>query len=187
MYIGWSPISALFIGFLPSVYDVDGPVHSRCRGEHLRPTTYSSSYQPYRPHHGQGQCSRKFPKTVRFSHSSATSLPDLRSDPSWELGTVTEALLEYSWPQLSVFGNNTLPPARRLFISNRPNDVVQIATERVTSTTVTRITPDTHCSPGSLRISPAASCLWWRTDQSVIPQVCRSIAGFIEQSNNPRV
>jgi len=53
------------------------------------------------------------------------------SQMSWEIGTLTEALLEYSWPQLSVFSGNSLPPARRLFTSSYPTDVVQIATNVV--------------------------------------------------------
>lgn len=30
---------------------------------------------------------------------------------SWEIGTQTEALLEYDWPALAVFGAQSLPPA----------------------------------------------------------------------------
>ncbi|KAF9647034.1 Six-hairpin glycosidase [Thelephora ganbajun] len=51
---------------------------------------------------------------------------------SWEVGTLTEALLEYSWPQLSVFNDaGSIPPARQLFTSNYPVDVVKIATDIV--------------------------------------------------------
>ncbi|KAF9779463.1 Six-hairpin glycosidase [Thelephora terrestris] len=51
------------------------------------------------------------------------------SQKSWELGTLTEALLEYSWPQLSVFNAAaSIPPARDLFTSDYPTDVVNIAT-----------------------------------------------------------
>jgi hypothetical protein len=122
---------------------------------------------------------------VCSSRSSATSLPDLPSDLSWEIGTVTEALLEYSWPQLSVFAYNPIPPARQLFTSNYPNDVIQIVTERVTSTTVIRITPDTHRSPVLFRISPVTSCPLWQTEQSLILQVRNSITGSPEQSIDP--
>jgi len=53
------------------------------------------------------------------------------SQSSWEIGTVTQALLEYSWPQLSIFSDNPIPPQRRFFTSNYPNDVVNIATQVV--------------------------------------------------------
>jgi rhamnogalacturonyl hydrolase YesR len=53
------------------------------------------------------------------------------SQRSWEIGTVTEALLEYSWPQLSVFYDGSIPPPRHLFTSDYPDDVVEIATEVV--------------------------------------------------------
>jgi hypothetical protein len=53
------------------------------------------------------------------------------SQMSWEIGTLTEALLEYSWPQLSVFNDGLIPPARYLFTSDYPDDVIQIATEVV--------------------------------------------------------
>jgi len=48
------------------------------------------------------------------------------SQRSWEIGTVTEALLEYSWPQLSVFNDDSIPPARQFFTSSYPYDVVNI-------------------------------------------------------------
>jgi len=68
-------------------------------------------------------------------------LPHLPSNFSWEIGTVTEALLEYSWPQLSVFYNGSIPPPRHLFTSDYPDDVVKIATECVVSTVATKNSP----------------------------------------------
>ena len=48
---------------------------------------------------------------------------------SWEIGTLTEALLEYSWPKLSVFNPyGSIPPARELFTFDCPTDVINIAT-----------------------------------------------------------
>ena len=83
------------------------------------------------------------------------SLPNPPSDPSWEIGTVTEALLEYSWPQLSVFNNTPIPPARQLFATDYPYEVVNIATQCVTSSMLHKKQPrDAHCSPGLLTTNP---------------------------------
>jgi len=72
--------------------------------------------------------------------------PYLPSGLSWEIGTVTEALLEYSWPQLSVFYDGPIPPRRHLFTSNYPTDVANIATKCVTSAPVNGI-PVTLVAP----------------------------------------
>jgi len=53
------------------------------------------------------------------------------SQRSWEIGTLTEALLEYSWPQLSVFNDDSIPPTRQLYASDYPYDVVDIVTNVV--------------------------------------------------------
>ena len=66
------------------------------------------------------------------------SLPHLPPNFSWEIGTVTEALLEYSWPQLSVFYDGSIPPPRHIFTSYHPDDVVKIATECVVSAPVAK-------------------------------------------------
>ena len=68
-------------------------------------------------------------------------LPHLPSYFSWEIGTVTEALLEYSWPQLSVFVDGSVPPPRHVFVSNLPDDIINIATECVKSAAVARDCP----------------------------------------------
>ncbi len=46
---------------------------------------------------------------------------------SWELGTATEALLEYEWPALSVFNTSAFPPPRTLSASSNASDVLGIA------------------------------------------------------------
>ena len=67
-----------------------------------------------------------------------TPLPDLTSGRSWEIGTVTEALLEYSWPQLSVFNNaGSIPPPTQLYAGDYPIDVINISTTWVSSTALT--------------------------------------------------
>lgn len=76
------------------------------------------------------------------SHSSVRppplSLSNLPLGLSWEIGTLTEALLEYSWPQLSVFDDTaSIPPARELFTSDYPVDVINIATTCAPSVQIT--------------------------------------------------
>lgn len=78
-----------------------------------------------------------FPHTgARVSHSLSTSLPGLPFCNSWEIGTLSEALLEYSWPQLSVFNNQGSVPPSRAILSEQdyPVDVVNISTVWVYST-----------------------------------------------------
>ncbi|KDR83455.1 hypothetical protein GALMADRAFT_274901 [Galerina marginata CBS 339.88] len=50
---------------------------------------------------------------------------------SWELGTAAEALLELSWPSLSVFNSTAFPPPTRLKTSALPIDVLNIANKTV--------------------------------------------------------
>ena len=64
-----------------------------------------------------------------------------RISGSWEIGTLTEALLEYSWPLLSVFSYNPLPFARQLYAYNYPTDVFNIAARCVPSTVIIRSSP----------------------------------------------
>ena len=64
-----------------------------------------------------------------FFSQLAHTHTDLPYELSWELGTLTEALLEYSWPRLSVFnGNASIPPSRELLTSGYPAEVINIAT-----------------------------------------------------------
>ncbi|PPR02489.1 hypothetical protein CVT24_002038 [Panaeolus cyanescens] len=51
---------------------------------------------------------------------------------SWELGTAAEALLELSWPELSVFNSSAFPPSGHFTGLRFPEDVVNIANETVT-------------------------------------------------------
>lgn len=46
---------------------------------------------------------------------------------SWELGTAAQALLEFSWPALSVFNNAAFPPPRSLSPDYSASDVLDIA------------------------------------------------------------
>lgn len=46
---------------------------------------------------------------------------------SWELGTATEALLELSWPSLSIFNSSSLPPPPVLNATLTPTEVLEIA------------------------------------------------------------
>lgn len=50
---------------------------------------------------------------------------------SWELGTAAEALLELSWPSLSVFNSSAFPPPSRLNATATPSDVLTIANQCV--------------------------------------------------------
>ncbi|KAF9057455.1 Six-hairpin glycosidase-like protein [Panaeolus papilionaceus] len=59
-----------------------------------------------------------------------TNLLDI-AHASWEVGTASEALLELSWPELSVFNASAFPPSRHLTGSAFPKDVVQIANDTV--------------------------------------------------------
>lgn len=70
----------------------------------------------------------------------AGSPSNLPLDLSWEIGTLTEALLEYSWPQLSVFNDAaSIPPATELFTFDYPVDVIAIATTCAPSVIVARL------------------------------------------------
>ena len=81
------------------------------------------------------------------SHSS-TPLSHLPPDPSWEIGTLTEALLEYSWPQISVFNNAApIPPAKDLYTSDYPVDVINIATTCAPSPQSLGLAHDTSLFP----------------------------------------
>lgn len=69
-----------------------------------------------------------------FSNSSIlkirSNLLEIAS-ASWELGTAAEALLELSWPGLSVFNATAFPPPGRLKGTAFPTDVVNIANRTV--------------------------------------------------------
>lgn len=103
------------------------------------PNSVLSHVNPYRSLSlpSTGQLSARFePMQLQFLNGGAhiqlffsRHPPNPPSNLSWELGTVTEALLEYSWPQLSVFNYAaSIPPAKDLFIYDYPVDVVNIAT-----------------------------------------------------------
>jgi rhamnogalacturonyl hydrolase YesR len=90
------------------------------------------------------------------------------SQKSWEVGTLTEALLEYSWPRLSVFNDNSIPPARQLSTSNYPDDVVKIVADVVakkSNNSLPLVQDDTVGDPAS--IGPAVLLAnWTRNDIS---------------------
>ena len=77
---------------------------------------------------------------ARVFHSLSASLPDLLFRNSSELGTLAEALLEYSWPQLSVFDfdDGAIPPSN-FYRNVNPVDIVNISTLWVSSTVLIRL------------------------------------------------
>ncbi|KDQ21094.1 hypothetical protein BOTBODRAFT_62116 [Botryobasidium botryosum FD-172 SS1] len=75
---------------------------------------------------------------------------------SWELGTETEALLEYDWPALSVFGSSAIPPPFQLNSTLNASNVFAI-TQRViqarNGTLMTFISDGAVGDPASLGVA----------------------------------
>ncbi|KAF8916804.1 glycoside hydrolase family 105 protein [Mucidula mucida] len=87
---------------------------------------------------------------------------------SWELGTATEALLEYEWPALSVFNTSAFPPPRTLSASSNASDVLGIAYQVVSaksSDSLTLMQNTAVGDPASLGVAVLLAN-WTRTNPS---------------------
>ncbi|KAG7448944.1 Six-hairpin glycosidase [Guyanagaster necrorhizus] len=90
------------------------------------------------------------------------------STKSWELGTATEALLEYLYSEFSVFNSSAFPPGHTLNTTYNDSKVLDIATEvvRAKSNTSMTLVEDTAVGdPASLGVSVLLAN-WTRTNES---------------------
>ncbi|KAK0206262.1 Six-hairpin glycosidase [Desarmillaria ectypa] len=90
------------------------------------------------------------------------------STKSWELGTATEALLEYSYPEFSVFNSSAFPPGHTLNTTYNASGVLDIAYQvvRAKSNTTMSLVEDTAVGdPASLGIAVLLAN-WTRTNTS---------------------
>ncbi|KAK0453338.1 Six-hairpin glycosidase [Armillaria borealis] len=90
------------------------------------------------------------------------------STKSWELGTATEAMLEYSYPEFSVFNSSAFPPEHTLNTTYNASEVLDVASQvvRAKSNTSMTLVEDTAVGdPASLGVSVLLAN-WTRTNQS---------------------
>ncbi|KAK0242478.1 glycoside hydrolase family 105 protein [Armillaria nabsnona] len=87
---------------------------------------------------------------------------------SWELGTATEALLEYSYPEFSVFNSSSIPPEHTLNTTYNASEVLDVASQVVrakSNTSMTLVEDSAVGDPASLGVSVLLAN-WTRTNQS---------------------
>ncbi len=71
--------------------------------------------------------------TKRFVRCLCTRVLCSCFQVSWELGTATEALLEYSYPEFSVFNSSSIPPEHTLNTTYNASEVLDVASQCVKS------------------------------------------------------